>query len=235
MSDPIARAKSYPFRIPAQSYVFVDGRDAPWNGHRVDGSARVPVLAAGSNQSPEQLARKYAPPHADGMIPVQRGVMHDFDVVYAAKFAAYGSVPATFHAAPGTAVTVFVLWLTPSQLARMHATEAGYSYDRLSGIRVELDGGGTLDSAFAYCSRFGCLNLSGAVSLKAIGAERRGFPALTQTEVLDRVRAILAPELELDAFIASNVADATLCARRAAILQSNALPLTFARETLALF
>ena len=234
MIDPVARAKSYPFRIPAQSYLFVDGRDEPWNGHRVD-AARVPVLAAGSNQSPEQLARKYAPPHADGMIPVQRGVLHDFDVVYAAKFAGYGSIPATFHLAPGTAVTVFVLWLTASQLARMHATEAGYSYDRLSGIRVALDGGGALDAAFAYCSRFGCLNLSGAVGIKEIGAAARGIPALSQLEVQDRVRALLAPELTLDAFIAGNLADADLRAQRAARLAANALPITFARETLQLF
>jgi hypothetical protein len=233
--DPVARAKSYPFRIPARSYLFVDGRDEPWDGHQVDSAARVPVLAAGSNQSPEQLARKYAPPHADGMIPAQRGVLRDFDVVYAAKFAGYGSVPATFQAAPGIAVTVFVLWLTPSQLARMHATEAGYSYDRLIGIRVELDGGGALDTAYAYCSRFGCLNLGGPASLAEIGAVGRRSLTLSQAEVQERVRALLAPELALDAFIASNVADASLRAERAARLAANALPLAFARETLLLF
>ena len=235
MIDPLARAKSYPFRIPEQSYLFIDGRDQPWNGHRVDGATRVPVLAAGSNQSPEQLARKYAPPHADGMIPAQRGVLHDFDVVYAAKFAGYGSIPATFHAAPGTAVTVFVLWLTASQLARMHATEAGYSYDRLSRIRVGLEGGGALDTAYAYCSRFGCLNLSGAVAVKEIGAVGRGIPALSQREVQDRVRALLAPELTLDEFITGNLADADLRAQRAARLAAAALPIAFARETLHLF
>ena len=235
MNDAVARAKSYPFRIPERSYLFVEGRDAPWNGHRVDRASRVPVLAAGSNQSPEQLARKYAPPHADGVIPVQRGTLHGFDVVYAAKFAGYGSIPATFHAAPGTAVTVFVLWLSPSQLMRMHATEAGYSYDRLAGIRVELEGGGMLDTAYAYCSRFGCLNLGGAVSLKAIGATGRTSPALAQHEVQDRVRALLAPEMTLDAFIASTVADAAVRAQRAARLAAEALPLAFARETLHLF
>lgn len=235
MIDPLSRALSYPFRIPDRSYLFVDGRDEPWNGHEVDCTSRVPVLAAGSNQSPEQLARKYAPPHADGMIPVQRGALHDFDVVYAAKFAGYGSIPATFHAAPGTKVTVFVLWLTPSQLARMHATEAGYSYDRLSGIRVDLEGGGTLDTAYAYCSRFGCLNLDGVTGLKAIGAAGRVVPALSQAEIQERVRAVLAPDLPLDAFIAGNVADAALRAERAARLAAQALPLTFPRETLALF
>jgi hypothetical protein len=124
----------------------------------------------------------------------------------------------------------------------MHATEAGYSYDRLSGIRVELDdGGGTLDTAYAYCSRFGCLNLgfgrfaAEPVGLQAIGATGRNGLALSQAEAQERVREILAPDLPLNEFIAGNVADAALRAQRAGRLAAEALPLTFARETIALF
>src|SRR5690606_17003915 len=128
----------------------------------LDTTGRVPVLAAGSNQSPEQLARKYGHLPEIGAIPAQRGRLHDFDVVYAAHLARYGSVPATFQHAPGTAVTVFVLWLTERQLVRMHETEGNYCYDHLYDVRVDLDAGGTLWEAFAYSSKVGCLAHAGS-------------------------------------------------------------------------
>lgn len=54
----------------------------------------VPVLAIGSNGSPQQLARKFpASRFPDGvLIPVVRAVLEDFDVVYAPLLAAYGAV-----------------------------------------------------------------------------------------------------------------------------------------------
>ncbi len=53
----------------------------------------VPVLAVGSNGSPQQLARKFPASKfpAGVLVPVVRAVLEDFDVVYAPLFAAYGS------------------------------------------------------------------------------------------------------------------------------------------------
>ena len=139
MFDPVQHAKSYPFSPPDHGFLYEGGdweRLDPgrFDDERLEGEGRVPVLAAGSNQSPAQLKRKYGHLADAGMIPARRGVLHEFDVVYAAHLTGYGSVPATFPHSPGTAVTVFVLWLDEPQLARMHETEGNYTYDHLDGI-----------------------------------------------------------------------------------------------------
>jgi hypothetical protein len=229
--DPVAHAKSYPFPAPDHCFIYEAG------GFRrldcaVDRAGRVPVLAAGSNQSPEQLARKYGALADIGPIPAQRGRLADFDVVYAAHLASYGSVPATFQHSPGTAVTVFVLWLDARQLARMHETEGNYTYDHLTGLRIALDAGGALDEAYAYSSKVGCLNhRGGCVSLAEIRAERRRFPAFTQAEMLAAVCARLAPDIALDEFIRGHVGDGALRLARSAALRAGALPALYPRRT----
>jgi hypothetical protein len=243
MTDPhaarLARATTYPFPRHDHCFLFADGlaERLPTDA-ACDTDGRVPVLAAGSNQSHEQLARKYAgrAEFAGTVIPAWRGRLIDFDTVYAAKFTGYGSIPATFQRSPGTAVTVFVQWLTPPQLQRMHETEGGYDYDRLTGIRVELDRGGVLTEAFAYSSSTGCLALDGAhVAIAELAATGRRFRAMTQPEILAAMRDRLAPGLDLNAFILQNLDDAALRESRAAELHRTALPLAFPRETLASF
>jgi len=236
LADRIARAKAYPFPRHDHCFVFADGAAVrlPLDA-ACETAGRIPVLAAGSNQSHEQLARKYAGLKGS-VIPAWRGRLRDFDTVYAAKFTGYGSVPATFQHSPGTAVTVFVQWLTPAQLQRMHETEGGYDYDRLTGIRIALDRGGELTEAFAYSSSTGCLNLGGEpVGIAEIAAHGRRFRHMTQPEILAAVRDRLAPGMALEEFIVQNLGDAALRASRAAALVRDALPLAFARETLESF
>ncbi|MBM3487576.1 MAG: hypothetical protein FJX67_13250 [Alphaproteobacteria bacterium] len=236
MIDRIAHAKSYPFPIPSHGYLFAQGTWRPLDGAHIDRTGCTPVLAAGSNQSPEQLARKYQG-HDGVEIAAERGVLRDFDVVYAAHLSGYSSVPATFQASPGTAVTVFVLWLDDRALRRMHETEGNYTYDALAPIRVELEGaGGTLASAFAYSSRVGCLNIGGAcAALAAIPATGRRFAALSEETALTHARDRLALGMALDDFIAGNLADNTLRLARSKALGADALPLAFPRTTIAAF
>jgi hypothetical protein len=235
----IARAKAYPFPRHDHCFLFRDGaaiRLPP--DAACDTAGRVPVLAAGSNQSHEQLARKYAgrEEFRGTVIPAWRGRLHGFDTVYAAKFTAYGSIPATFQHSPGTAVTVFVQWLTPQQLQRMHETEGGYDYDRLTGIRIALDRGGELTEAFAYSSSTGCLSHDGEhIGIAEIAAQGRRFRSLAQHEILAAMRDRLAPGKPLEAFIVENLDDASLRATRAAELARTAIPLRFPRETLLSF
>ena len=118
MADPVEHAKAYPFYIPDHCYLYEEGGWRRLDDRLFNADGRVPVLAAGSNQSPDQLARKYGHMPGIGPIPAQRGRLHDFDVVYAAHLARYGSVPATFQHSPGTIVIVFVLWLTAPQVAQ---------------------------------------------------------------------------------------------------------------------
>ena len=108
--------------------------------HSWDVKTRVPVLAYGSNAAPEALFRKfgkYSLHGNDGFIPVLKvcvvenlrsftvlqGQLEGFDVVYAALLTGYGSVPAALQASPGCACTVYVTYLTETQLQIMHRTE----------------------------------------------------------------------------------------------------------------
>ncbi|MFL2668814.1 MAG: hypothetical protein ACJ0HT_04470 [Alphaproteobacteria bacterium] len=56
MIDPVEHAKAYPFPAPDYSYLFEAGKWSALENDEFDVRGRTPVLAAGSNQSPEQLA-----------------------------------------------------------------------------------------------------------------------------------------------------------------------------------
>ena len=241
MFDPILHAKSYPFSPPDHCFLY-QGGDWERLDHgrlddgRLEAEGRVPVLAAGSNQSPAQLKRKYGNLADAGIIPARRGRLHDFDVVYAAHLTAYGSVPATFQHSPGTAVVVFVLWLDEPQLARMHETEGNYTYDHLTGIRVTLDSGAEMSRAFAYSSKSGCLNHGGScIGLQEIPASGRRFEAFGQVEALTLMRDRFAPSEEVDRFVRQHLDDRDVHQHRTRAMGEDALPATFDRRTIAEF
>jgi len=225
--DPLRRAKAYPYRIPARSYVLADGgcEELPEGGPLPDLSGRRPVLACGSNQSPERLARKLA---GTGPVPVIRAGVANFDSVYSAHFSRRGPIPATLQPAPGTTVHLFVNWLTPAQLRRMHTTEAvgrNYDFGRLDGIEATMEGGGVLVSAFAYVSRHGCLTRDGApVALAAVAATGRTWSALTEEEILAVARDRLAPDRTLDDFIRQTIAEEDTRLARTKTLGRDARP-----------
>jgi hypothetical protein len=229
MRDQVRHAKAYPFTIPDQSYTFIDGDVRRFDGD-MDLSGRVAVLAVGSNQSPDQLRRKFAP-LAGITIPAQRARLHDFDVVFAAHISSYGSVPATLQACPGTSVSLFVLWLDETALARMHATEGNYTYDRLSGVQLELDGGTALAEVYSYSAKLGCLNVEGGcASLAAIASRNRTNPSFRQADMLARLRDRLQPGVHLDSFVDAHIADAEVRRARIAALGRDALPIAFKRD-----
>ena len=169
---------------------------------------RVPVLAYGSNASPMQLARKF---HrfarhesvAQRVIPVLRGQLVDFDVVYAAYISSYGSVTASLTRSPETVCQVFVTFLTREQLEWMHSTEGGYSFCRLEG-NLELDDGGVvLPWLYNYHASHHNLTLDGClpVALKEVTALNRKFPERTQLETQETVQLHLQDNRDLEAYV----------------------------------
>ena len=231
--DTLQRAKSYPYEIPPCSFVVVgDGHKemalcAPWP----DISGRRPVLAVGSNQSPEQLIRKFQKQDL-GPIPVFRSRLKNFDIVYSPHIASYGAIPATLRHSPGTQVTLFVNWLTPEQEERMHETEVAtgnYFFGKLDDIELHLGKGQVLTSAFVYCSRRGSLLRDGLpVALAAVEAENRRWPSLTQEDILSHVRDVLAPEHSIDSFIQSAISDISVRQARTEAMMKNSLPFNYA-------
>ena len=240
-TETLARATGYPFPAPPHSYLFVNGvaheivdagRDPVRDGRLRDGEGvvpaaellrrldiadaaglddRVPVIAHGSNASPEQLARKFADVEGDVVIPVIKAWLDDHDVVYATHLTRYGAIPATLERSPGTSVELAVTFLSAPQLALMHDTEiaaVNYVYGRLDGIRLALDGLGERDTAFVYLTLHGALAPGGApLALAARAARDRAFEPLTMRAMLGLARDEVAPGMALDDFILENVAN----------------------------
>lgn len=198
------RARSYPYPFPRESFIWSDGEALPFDPGMREG--RTPVLAFGSNQSPAQLARKFG--HEAGhVIPVERAVLHDFDVVYSAHLAAYGAVPAMLQAAPGAAVELAITWLDADQLSMMHETElkaANYFYAELRDVRLDAASGVGMERAFAYVGTRGHLCAEGGshpVPLAAVACKGRLWPAADTAGALELVRTRHAPDMAADDFV----------------------------------
>jgi hypothetical protein len=214
----LERALTYPYAVPERSFLYLAGEalELP-DGRRSRWPAREPLLAYGANAAPAALARKLAP-LPDVPLPVIRGELRGFDVVYSAHVSPYGAVPATLHESPGTAAPVYVLLPTAEQRAPLAASEPNYEPTRLSGIELRLDpaaveivafaatpsapGSASLSAIDAFLSRHGCLSLAGSpVALAAIRALGRSFGELDEPAVLERVRAHHSPERDLESFV----------------------------------
>jgi hypothetical protein len=216
----LARAIAYPYEAPLRSFVQRDGHAHELPAGALDLAERRPLLAYGANASPAVLAGKLAA-HPHLPLPMLRAELGGFDVVYSAHISPYGAVPSTLQRSPGTIVPAFVAYPTAEQEELLTATEPNYELRRFHDLdlRTEL---GPVDGLDAYVSRHGCLTLDGGeVALAAIEAADRRFPSLGEVEVLERVRHVLAPELDLESFVASSL-DPGLAAARTAVLHGSA-------------
>jgi hypothetical protein len=207
--ESLPRAADYPFLAPLERYVFSAIGEAP----DFDVAGRTPVLALGSNAAPLQLRRKFG--QGFGHIPVSRAVLFDHVVVYSAHFTRYGSLPATLEQHPGGLTFVAITWLDPSQLARMHETEAlgiNYDYCELADFRLEHDGEALTATSVpigAYVSRHGPLRHAMApIRLAETASSGCPWPALTQPAALRFAHRRIAPETAFDTFMERIVADA---------------------------
>lgn len=219
----VARALAYPYANPGRSFVQLGTRTMELPPGGADLRDRTAVLAFGSNAAPSALAGKLAP-LADLPLPLIRAELEGFDVVYSAHISPYGAIPATLQRSPGTVVAVFVAYPTPEQLRLLSATEPNYELRRLEGVRCRRADGDEPAWVDAYLSRHGCLRVGQSeVSVAAIAARHRRFPALDQAEVQRAVRDLLAPGMELERFIAGCL-DLDLTRRRTAALAATANP-----------
>lgn len=203
----LALAKAYPFETPGTSYLFRGGAAVSLGlgiGDPGLYDGRTPVIAHGSNRSPTQLRRKFGD---DAEIPVSRAWLDDHDVVYSAHITRYGAIAANLQHSPGTRVEVFVTWLDPAQLGRMHETELPddrYLFGRLANLALTLESGPSREIAEAcvYLSTQGCLADRGApIALAAVKAEGRQHRELHQEAALALVRDRHRPGRDLDQVI----------------------------------
>lgn len=176
-------AMEYPFRQPERDCVWSRGDVidlAAWQGPGLAG--RKPVLAIGSNASPEQLDRKFTPavleelgPN-DGDIPIVRATAWGIDVVYGAYISSYWAIPATaVRAPPEASVEVWVTWFTRRQRDYMDGKEGRKTYPRRQVRRVE-QRGEPVTGAQCYVLSRGAASLGGhLVGLSSVPSQ--GGPA----------------------------------------------------------
>ncbi len=218
----LARAAGYPYPAPLRSFVQEGDRTHDLTA-APDLVGRRPLLAYGANASPAVLARKLAALPRQPL-PVLRAELADFDVVYSAHISPYGAVPSTLQRSPGTTAPVYVAYPTAEQERALTATEPNYELVQLE-LEVRVEDGAALALLDAFVSRHGCLSLDGGeVALAAVESAGRRFPSRGEVEVLERVRHVVAPELELERFVESSL-DPGLAATRTAVLRGNAIPL----------
>jgi hypothetical protein len=197
------RALGYPWARPASSYLLTGEQVGPFDEVPDDVRAEVlsglaggnveryPLLAFGSNGSPETLARKFAHlAEDDRRLLVTSGNLYDFDVGAAAMPTVYGSLPATIFPSPGTAVRASVLWATTNQLVALTWGEISYRLGRLEPVRFDPDEDESpaVERLFGFASRWGAHCVDGEpVAMQAVPAVGRVAPALTQEQLLDQV------------------------------------------------
>lgn len=232
LNDPYYRASQYPYQIPDRSYIMEDGTHRLVDHDQLlEGlEGRNPILAVGSNLSPQQLGRKF-PGTGDSVIPVTKIHLRHFDSVYSTHFSSYGSIPATLFPVQGTEVSLFINWLNPAQESRMHTTEIAsenYRFCRLNNIECTIDNGPTLDHLYVYLSSRGALSINGSpVPLSAIKAQDRRWAALDQMGIQDHARAAMAPDQNVDDFIHANISNPDLRRQRTDLLNREAIDFTY--------
>lgn len=218
--EAVARVRAYPFhaataggeaalagdeRAPEATGLPAAGEPFVLGGGWGEGPA---LLAYGANAAPAVLAAKLG---AAARATAAPATLCGFDIAYSAHVSPYGAIPATLVPSAGTAIAVYVLRLPASALAALDATEPNY-------VRADLGGG-----LQAYRSRHGALRLDGREhALAAVTARRRRLPVLTEAQVLERVRALLEPGADFDAFVLAGIRDAGVRAARTRALRATA-------------
>lgn len=180
IDDPL----SYPGLIPPCSYVLT----GPHSLARVTSvsalslAGRRPVIAAGSNAAPAQLARKLFASMGSG-VPVLRAFATGLRVLPSAHMGIHGYLASAPSIVPGEA-PVFVTFLDSEQLVRLDETEPNYVRSSWPGVRLA-DTDEWLDDCDIYFSRHGVIT-----DERVLSAGR--LPS--QPELLARLLGLL-PEL----------------------------------------
>ena len=138
----------------------------------------IPVIGYGSDPAPSQLRRKFIRSgfRGNAVIPVIKGRLRNYDIVWSPFFVSYGAMPSTIMPSPGTDVEIWVTWLDGETVRRMNASEGTgdlYAFGSLRNVQFELAGPKPKEM-MVYVSCFGALNVDGTVlALAAVPATKR--------------------------------------------------------------
>lgn len=174
----------------------------------------APVVGYGSNPAPSQLERKFRAKSLEGdvVVPVMKGSLKDFDVVWTPVFVSYGAMPSTITPSPGTEVDVWITWLDEKAVEAMDATEHADPARRPLYVRsilknAEFNFDGPQPKAIdLYVSCFGPLTINGRTfAVEAVPAKGRSFHPVSSAEALAAVVPILEWEGDVIELLYDNV------------------------------
>lgn len=187
--------------------------------HLVD-EALQPAIGYGSNPAPSQLARKYAKQSAIGSaaIPVMKGRLSGYDVVWTPVFVGYGSMPATITPSPGTDVDIWVTWLSKAFVEHMseteHIGESLYAFAELTGVDYAFDGPDP-QKLRVYISCFGALTVGGeTLAVASVPALQRRFRPVDSPTALTAIEATIGWQGSVLDLLYANVSEPEERARR---------------------
>jgi hypothetical protein len=179
------------------STVAVNGKDVSLNTALEELNAakieeRYLIISYGSNVNPVQLSLKFQKP--EHVIPMFKGRLRGYDIVYAAQMAPYGSVPATIEKSENTDIEIWISLLDNEQLKIMDETEnRGKSYWLVQiDDELTLENREYLSTFYSYISTRGILAVEGRPArLTEINASGAKYKAMTETEVLEYIHSNL--------------------------------------------
>jgi len=232
----IANALGYPYARPDHSYMLTGSTISEMPADFWP-QGRFPVIACGSNASPDQLIRKFNGIETDP-IYVTKADLPGFVCCYSAHITGYGSIPATFATAPGTQTDCHITWLTEAQLERMHKTESvgvNYRFSKLTGTGLRCHTRGPVNEAYAYISRSGHLEIEGSpIPVSALSTTPPASGALDQEDLQRKICSLLFPDVSLNDFILDNIRNEKLRRDRTAQLGQYAKVFSSLCETVIL-
>ena len=184
-------------RLPDGSEIAVSDLLASLGLAHVVNEPLQPAVGYGSNPAPSQLARKYDKQSATGsaVIPVMKGRLSDYDVVWTPVFVSYGAMPATIAPSPGTDVDIWVTWLSKAFVEHMseteHVGESLYAFAELTGVDYAFDGPDP-KVLKVYISCFGALTVDGeTLAVSSVPALQRRFLPVDSPTALAAIMATI--------------------------------------------
>lgn len=123
---------------------------------------RIPVIAIGSNSSPDVMIKKFKDKAVGGDFAILQATIGDHAVVHGAFVGAKGTVPATLTPDKHSSAHITVAFLTKDQVEKLMTTEPNYDVAAIES-EVELRGFRPIvpSGALVYVSPWGALTKDG--------------------------------------------------------------------------
>lgn len=158
------------------------------------------IVGYGSNANPPQLVDKFKDRNeiCDLRIPVLKGCLRNYDIVYSARFSRRGYLPVTITKSSGdTTVEAWANILDEAQLKAMDETEGRCKAYCLAEIPGGFEfNGKTFSPVYTYVAKSGPLLVDGSPMKLAMAHDEGQISKRTQCEIIRDLIPDVAPECE---------------------------------------